>query len=204
MCSVHNYPEDSRPCSCPATKMFYPGGILEPNNDTIYINILPALVKSVHLTDLDAKNKVKMVFCYFCVLGRHVELALGEANPLRCNYVCKPKHLYYISLHITQSHRRPKASSLSSVSWVQIDDGPQSSSVLAAPTGLSSRACCASCCLSDFHPRQPRRLYSPIDRVSNLNADRVVSVIPMPATTLLHLEALPWRTTPAIPALTED
>ena len=181
----------TRPCSCPATKMFYPGGILEPNNGTMYFNILPALFSSVHLTNLDARNKVKMVFCCFCVLGRHVELALGEANPLRCNYVCKPKHLYYISLHITQSHRRSKASSLSSVIWVQIDDDPESSSVLAAPTGLSSRARCASCCLSDFHPRQPRRLYSPIDRVSNLSADRVVSVIPKPATTPCTLKPYP-------------
>lgn len=88
----------------------------------------------------------------FDVLGCHVELALGEANPLRCNYVCKPKQAYHVSLHITPSHQRSNASSLSSTDLVRIKSDSESSSVLVEATGLSSRACCASCCLSELRP----------------------------------------------------
>jgi hypothetical protein len=66
MCYI--YPEDSA-VLLPCHKDVLLWGILEPNNDTIYINILPALFSPLHLTNLDARNRVKMVFCCFCVLG---------------------------------------------------------------------------------------------------------------------------------------
>jgi hypothetical protein len=91
----------------------------------VCINTFSALVFPVNMMNLGAVNNVRMIFCCFCVLGRHVELALGEAR------TPSTSDALYITLHIAQSHRHPKASSLSSVGWVQASGYSESSSVLA-------------------------------------------------------------------------
>jgi len=129
--------------------------IFEPNYK-IPINVHSASVFPDDLMELGARNKARMVVC--CLVCWVVTWNWRSVKRIHSDAITSAspsKQAYYISLHITPSHQRSSASSLSSAGWTQVRNDPGSSSVLVEATGLSSRACCASCCLSDLRPRLP-------------------------------------------------